>query len=225
MREIVFDTETTGLDPTAGHRIVEIGCIEILNSIPTGQTFHFYLDPERDMPEEAFRVHGISAEFLIGKPKFAEIAEKFLMFVGDAMLVAHNAEFDLRFVNAELAALGHTPLGQERIIDTLALARRRHPGAPASLDALCRRFAIDLSARDKHGADIDCGLLAKVYIELLGGRQPGLDFAAPGAAGIAIVLPQDRPRREPRPHAASPEELAAHLAMLAAIKAPLWLAA
>jgi DNA polymerase III subunit epsilon len=152
MREIVFDTETTGLDPASGHRIVEIGCIEILNSIPTGQTFHFYLDPERDMPEEAFRVHGISAESLIGKPKFAEIAEKFLAFVGNAMLVAHNAEFDLRFVNAELTVLGHPPLGMERVVDTLALARRRHPGSPASLDALCQRYGIDASRRTKHPA-------------------------------------------------------------------------
>ena len=130
MREIVFDTETTGLDPASGHRIVEIGCVEILNAIPTGQTFHFYLDPERDMPEEAFRVHGLSIEFLTGKPKFAEIAEQFLSFIADAVLVAHNAEFDLRFVNAELAALGRPTLDSERIVDTLALARRRHPGAP-----------------------------------------------------------------------------------------------
>ena len=171
MREIVFDTETTGLDPAAGHRIVEIGCVEILNTIPTGQTFHFYLDPERDMPEEAFRVHGLSTEFLTGKPKFAEIAEKFLAFVGDAMLVAHNAEFDLRFVNAELAALGHPLLGSDRIVDTLALARRRHPGAPNSLDALCLRYGIDTSRRTKHGALLDSEILAEVYAELTGGRR------------------------------------------------------
>ncbi len=216
MREIVFDTETTGLDPTAGHRIVEIGCIEILNSIPTGQTFHFYLDPERDMPEEAFRMHGISAEFLIGKPKFAEIAEKFLMFVGDAMLVAHNAEFDLRFVNAELAALGHTPLGQERIIDTLALARRRHPGAPASLDALCQRYGIDASRRTKHGALLDAELLAEVYAELSGGRQASLllQTAAVNAQRAAAVRPT-------RPAPLAPLIVAAEWAAHAAFAATL----
>jgi DNA polymerase III subunit epsilon len=174
MREIVFDTETTGLDPAAGHRIVEIGCVEILNAIPTGQTFHFYLDPERDMPDEAFRVHGLSIEFLTGKPKFAEVASKFLSFVGDAMLVAHNAEFDMRFLNAELALLGLGPLSHERIVDTLALARRRHPGAPASLDALCQRYGIDASRRTKHGALLDAELLAEVYAELTGGRQASL---------------------------------------------------
>jgi DNA polymerase III subunit epsilon len=192
MREIVFDTETTGLDPASGHRIVEIGCIEILNSIPTGQTFHFYLDPERDMPEEAFRVHGLSSEFLTGKPKFAEIAEKFLAFVGeDAMLVAHNAEFDLRFVNAELTMLGHPPVGPERIVDTLALARRRHPGAPASLDALCQRYGIDSSRRTKHGALLDAELLAEIYAELTGGRQASLllQTAAVSAQRAAAARP------------------------------------
>jgi DNA polymerase III subunit epsilon len=191
MREIVFDTETTGLDPASGHRIVEIGCIEILNSIPTGQTFHFYLDPERDMPDEAFRVHGLSIDFLTGKPKFAEIAEKFLAFVGDATLVAHNAEFDLRFVNAELAVLGHPAIGIERIIDTLALARRRHPGAPASLDALCQRYGIDASRRTKHGALLDAEILAEVYAELTGGRQTSLllQTAAVSARRAATARP------------------------------------
>lgn len=224
MREIVIDTETTGLDPNDGHRIVEIACVELMHHVPTGRKFHRYVNPEREMPADALAVHGITAEFLAGQPPFETIADELADFIASDRLVIHNAEFDLAFLNAELARLGRPALACA-FVDTLALARRRFPGAPASLDALCRRFAIDLSVRDKHGADIDCGLLAKVYIELLGGRQPGLDFAGSGAAGIAIVLPQDRPRHEPRPHAASSEELAAHLAMLAAIKAPLWLAA
>ena len=171
MREIVLDTETTGLDPASGHRIVEIGCVELFNAIPTGQTYHVYLDPERDMPEEAFRVHGISIEFLAGKPKFAEIAEAFIAFIGDAPLVAHNAEFDMRFINAELAAIGFAAIGNDRVVDTLAIARRRHPGAANSLDALCQRYGIDLSRRTKHGALLDAEILADVYAELLGGRQ------------------------------------------------------
>lgn len=174
MREIVLDTETTGLDPASGHRIVEIGCVELFNTIPTGQFYHVYLDPERDMPEEAFRVHGLSIEFLTGKPKFTEIAEAFLAFIGDAPLVAHNAEFDMRFINAELATFGLPAIGSERVVDTLALARRRHPGAPASLDALCQRYGIDLSRRTKHGALLDSEILAEVYAELLGGRQTSL---------------------------------------------------
>ncbi len=174
MREIILDTETTGLDPASGHRIVEIGCIELFNVIPTGQSYHVYLDPERDMPEEAFRVHGISAEFLAGKPKFGEVAEALLAFLGDAPLVAHNAEFDMRFINAELMAHGFSPIGTDRVIDTLALARRRHPGAANSLDALCQRYGIDLSRRSKHGALLDAEILAEVYAELMGGRQTSL---------------------------------------------------
>lgn len=213
MREIVFDTETTGLDPASGHRIVEIGCIEILNSIPTGQTFHFYLDPERDMPEEAFRVHGLSSEFLTGKPKFAEIAEKFLAFVGNAMLVAHNAEFDLRFVNAELAVLGHPPLGMDRIVDTLALARRRHPGSPASLDALCQRYGINSSRRTKHGALLDAELLAEIYAELTGGRQASLllQTAAVSAQRAAAARPV---RPSPLAPLIAATEWAAHAAFV-----------
>lgn len=180
MREIVFDTETTGLDPAAGHRIIEIGCVELFNAIPTGENYHVYLDPERDIPEEAFRVHGISAEFLAGKPKFGEVAEALLAFLGDAPLVAHNAEFDMRFINAELVAQGLSAIGGDRVIDTLALARRRHPGASNSLDALCQRYGIDLSRRGKHGALLDAEILAEVYAELLGGRQASfaLDPAA-----------------------------------------------
>ncbi len=176
MREIVLDTETTGLDPAAGHRIIEIGCVELFNMIPTGQTYHVYLDPERDMPEEAFRVHGISAAFLAGKPKFVEIVEAFLVFLGDAPLIAHNAEFDMRFINAELAAQGIAAIATERVIDTLVLARRRYPGAANSLDALCQRYGIDLSRRSKHGALLDAEILAEVYAELLGGRQASLSL-------------------------------------------------
>ncbi len=215
MREIVFDTETTGLDPASGHRIVEIGCVEILNAIPTGQTFHFYLDPERDMPEEAFRVHGLSIEFLTGKPKFAEIVEQFLSFIADAVLVAHNAEFDLRFVNAELAALGHPTLTSERIVDTLALARRRHPGAPNSLDALCQRYGIDTKRRTKHGALLDAEILAEVYAELNGGRQASLSLQS--AAGNALRAAVRAERPAPLAPLIVAAEWAAHAAFIATL--------
>jgi DNA polymerase-3 subunit epsilon len=219
MREIVLDTETTGLDPREGHRIVEIACVELVHHVPTGRVFHRYVDPGRDVPEDARAVHGLDAAFLASQPPFAAIVDEFLAFIGADRLVIHNAEFDLAFVNAELARLGRPPLGVA-YVDTLSLARRRFPGAPASLDALCRRFAIDLSERDKHGAEIDCRLLAAVYIELLGGRQPGLDFALP--EDVASVA--ERERREPRPHAPTQDELAAHRAMLALVTEPLWLA-
>jgi len=223
VREIVIDTETTGLDPNDGHRIVEIACIELMHHVPTGRKFHRYVNPGRDIPADALAVHGLTAEFLANHPPFADIADELATFVAGDRLVIHNAEFDLAFINAELARLGRSALACP-FVDTLMVARRRFPGAPASLDALCRRYAIDLTAREKHGADIDCGLLAAVYVELLGGRQPGLDFAAPGTGGMVIAPPQDRPPRPARPHAPSIEELAAHQAMLAAIKAPLWLA-
>ena len=226
MREIVIDTETTGLDPQDGHRIVEVACVELIHHVPTGRKLHRYVNPERDIPADAHAVHGLTAEFLASHPPFAAIADELAAFIGADRVVIHNAEFDLAFINAELAQLGRAPLACP-FVDTLAVARRRFPGAPASLDALCRRFEIDLSAREKHGADIDCGLLASVYLELLGGRQPGLDFAA-GMAELAldqIGAAQRRPPRPARPHAPSVEELAAHQAMLAAIKAPLWLAA
>jgi DNA polymerase-3 subunit epsilon len=226
MREIVIDTETTGLDPQDGHRIVEVACLELVHHVPTGRKFHRYVNPERDMPADAYAVHGLTAEFLAGHPPFAAIADELAIFIGDDRLVIHNAEFDLAFINAELARLDRVPLACA-FVDTLAVARRRYPGAPASLDALCRRFAIDLSVREKHGADIDCGLLASVYLELLGGRQPGLDFAVGmievGTDQIGSV--QQRPPRPARPHAPSAEELAAHQMMLAGIKMPLWLAA
>jgi DNA polymerase-3 subunit epsilon len=225
MREIVVDTETTGLDPTQGHRIVEIACLELVHHVATGRKFHCYVNPERDMPADAFAVHGLTAEFLADHPPFAAIAEDLVGFIGDDRLVIHNAEFDLAFLNAELARLNRPPLACG-FVDTLSLARRRYPGAPASLDALCRRFAIDLSVREKHGADIDCGLLADVYIELLGGRQPGLDFALGGTTIVDVVLrPAMREPRPPRRHSPTAEELVAHVAMLAQIKSPLWLAA
>lgn len=222
MREIVIDTETTGLDPGEGHRIVEIAAIELSHHVPTGRTFHGYVNPERDMPDEAYAVHGLTAEFLAGFPPFAAVADEFLHFVAGDPVVIHNAEFDLAFLNAELARLGRPAL-TSAAVDTLSLARRRFPGSPASLDALCKRFSIDLSARDKHGAEIDCALLAEVYIELLGGRQPGLDFAvAPTAAMASAGAAMSRPMREPRPHSATTEELIAHAALLATITNPLW---
>jgi DNA polymerase-3 subunit epsilon len=221
MREIVVDTETTGLDPAFGHRIVEIAAIELFYHAPTGRRFHCYVNPERDMPVDAYAVHGLSAEFLAGYPPIAVAIGEFLAFVGDAPLVIHNAAFDIAFLNAELALLGRPPLSVA-FVDTLSLARRRFPGSPASLDALCRRFAIDLTARDRHGAEIDCDLLAAVYVELLGGRQPGLDFAVAEATEGALLAAENRSVRPPRPHVATAEELAAHHALLATISDPMW---
>jgi len=177
MREIVFDTETTGLNPLGGDRIVEIGCVEMVNRLPTGQTFHVYLNPERDMPDGAFRVHGLSAEFLSDKPLFSAVAQDFLDFIGDAALVAHNASFDMGFINAELVRIKMPGIAAERVIDTLQLARRKHPFGPNSLDALCQRYNIDNSRRTKHGALLDSEILAEVYIELTGGRQADLGLA------------------------------------------------
>ena len=171
MREIVLDTETTGLDPAGGHRIVEVACLELLNHIPTGRTYQSNINPERDVPSDAIAVHGLSAEFLGDKPRFAEIADKLVEFIGDAPLVIHNAEFDVRFLNAEFQRLARPPLGGERVVDTLQMARQKFPGAPASLDALCRRFAIDNTTRTKHGAQLDTELLADVYLELIGGAR------------------------------------------------------
>ena len=221
MREIVLDTETTGLDPKAGHRIIEIGCIELVNHIPTGETYHQYVNPERDMPAEAFAVHGLSEAFLEKHPVFAAIAGDFIDFIGDATLVIHNAAFDVGFVNAELERLGHAPVPMARAVDTVQLARARFPGAQASLDALCRRFEIDTSARTKHGALLDAELLALVYLELIGGRQPGLELAAE-AESAARVQPRDRPLRPARPHAPTPAELEAHAEFLEKLTDPIW---
>lgn len=221
MREIVLDTETTGLDPKQGHRIVEIGCVETLHHIPTGNSFHAYINPERDMPEEAFNVHGLSEDFLSDKPVFAEVVSDFLAFVADAPLVIHNAEFDMRFINAELERLGFPALAKTRAIDTVSMARKRFPGAQVNLDALCRRFEVDLSRRDKHGALLDAELLAEVYLNLRGGRQPGLELAGEGSEETGRIV-VERQYREPRPHDAPPEELAAHAALLDAISDPIW---
>jgi DNA polymerase-3 subunit epsilon len=222
MREIVLDTETTGLDHASGHRIVEIACIELMNHLPTGRVFHRYINPERGVEPEALLVHGLDDAFLAQHPTFAAHADALVEFIAEGPLVIHNAEFDLGFLNAEMRRLGRPPLACG-FTDTLTLARRRYPGAQASLDALCRRFAIDLSARERHGAKLDCELLAAVYLELVGGRQPGLDLGANGDDTRQAVL--DRPVRLPRPHAPSAEELAAHLQFLAKLTAPLWLAA
>lgn len=200
MREIVLDTETTGFDPESGDRIVEIGAIELVGHVPTGQQFHEYIDPERAMPQEAFEVHGLGDDFLRGKPKFAELGRKFLDFIGDAKLVIHNAAFDMKFLNAELKWMGLPQLPNERAIDTLEIARRRFPGSPASLDALCRRFAIDNSARTLHGALLDSEILAEVYLELIGGRQPDFALASASrettgaAASSEVWTPPPRPR-------------------------------
>ncbi len=218
MREVVIDTETTGLDPGHGHRIVELACLELNNHVLTDRKFHSYLDPQRQMPEEAFRVHGISAEFLAGKPLFSDIVEGFLDFIGEDPLVIHNAEFDLGFLNAELEALSRPALPITRAVDTLGLARRKFPGAQASLDALCRRFEIDNSARTVHGALLDAELLAAVYLELIGGRQPGFELGAAVSGAPAA----SRPSRAPRPHAPTAAELTAHEALLKRLKDPLW---
>jgi DNA polymerase III subunit epsilon len=217
MREIVLDTETTGLDPAAGHRIVEIACIELLHHISTGRDFHRYVNPGRDIPADAHAVHGLTEEFLADHPPFETIADELLAFIGSDPLVIHNAEFDLAFLNAELARIGRPMLAPPHV-DTLTMARQRYPGAPASLDALCRRFDIDISGRASHGAQIDCCLLAAVYLELIGGRQPGLDFVVPQTEVVSAI----RIARPPRPHAPSPAESAAHEAMLALLTVPLW---
>lgn len=230
MREIVLDTETTGLDPETGDRVVEIGCLELINHVPTGRTLHHYFNPERDMPEEAFRVHGLSVEFLSSHPTFGVLVDEVMEFLGDATLVIHNATFDMRFLNKELQLLGRPPIPMDRALDTVAMARRKYPGAQVNLDALCRRFEIDNSNRELHGALIDADLLASVYLELIGGRQP--DLMAPPAeasqtASAAGSTPKtidkiERVYREPRPHAPSPEEAAAHAAFLEKLKQPIW---
>jgi DNA polymerase-3 subunit epsilon len=212
-REIVFDTETTGFDAEGDDRVVEIGCLELVNHMPTGETFHVYINPERNMPQGAFEVHGLSEEFLAQHSVFAAIADDFMAFIGDAPMIAHNATFDMRFINAEMARLGKKGLTDDRIIDTLAMARTKFPGAQNSLDALCRRFDVDTSTREKdgHGALLDSKLLAEVYLELIGGRQPGLVLAAQEKARQDAKTTTIRP---PRPHDASPEELAAHKAFI-----------
>jgi DNA polymerase III subunit epsilon len=225
MREIVLDTETTGLDPYQGHRLVEIGCIELVNGFPSGQNFHRYLNPERDVPAEAFAVHGLSAEFLQDKPYFADVVEDLLTFIADAPLVAHNAMFDLGFLNAELERAGKTLVARERLVDTLLLARRKHPGGPNRLDDLCARYGIDNSRRTKHGALLDAEILAEVYLELIGARQAQLilveasNTTAGLHAGVAVI----RTRPAPLVSRLTADEREAHLAFVATLgEAAIW---
>jgi DNA polymerase-3 subunit epsilon len=199
LREIVFDTETTGLDPNNGDRLIELGCVEIVNRIPTGREFHRYINPERDISAEAVAVHGLTVEFLKDKPRFRDVADEFLGFIGDAPLVAHNAAFDLSFLNAELERVPRPPLSAARIVDTLALSRRRHPAGPHNLDALCKRYGIDLSQRTKHSALLDSMLLASVYVELLGERQATLGLNGQGGAELAAYAKRGQARQRPAP--------------------------
>lgn len=230
MREIVFDTETTGLDPKTGDRMVEMGCVEMVNRVETGATYHAYYNPERDMPAGAEAVHGLSASFLSDKPLFKDTAAEFLEFIGDAPLIAHNASFDFGFLNAELVIAGLEPISLDRKIDTVALARKKHPGAKLSLDALCTRYGIDRSHRVKHGALLDAELLAQVYVELTGGRQIGLGLAAENSRADApvnetaasLIGKPSGERRDPRPHSASADELARHKEFVSQMETPLW---
>ena len=232
MREIVLDTETTGLVPGDGHRVVEIGAVELFNHVPTGRVFHTYVNPEREVPEDALQVHGLTSAFLAEQPCFAEVVEEFLAFLdhdgnanqAPARLVIHNAEFDIAFLNSELVRLGRPPLdGGYGIINTLQIARQRFPGAPNSLDALCRRFSVDASVRTRHGALLDAELLAECYLGLIGGRQPDLGLVAM-VATRRVTMVRQRVARPPRPHAPSDDELAAHMAFLAQLSNPVWLA-
>lgn len=223
MREVVLDTETTGLRHDEDDRLVEIGCIELVNHVPTGRHYHQYVNPERSMPEGAFRVHGLDDAFLADKPKFAEVVDAFLAFIGDAPLVIHNAAFDMGFLNAELRRIGRPLLPLDRAIDTVRLARQKFPGAQASLDALCKRFNIDNSARVKHGALLDAELLAEVYLELVGGRQQGLGLVGEDDFTLAALpLRPQGPARPARPHAPTAEELAAHEKFISKLKEPVW---
>ena len=225
MREIIFDTETTGLNPAGGDRMVEIGCIEMINRVETGRTFHAYFCPDRPMPSEAEAVHGLSDIFLSDKPRFADLVEDLLEFIGDSPLIAHNASFDFGFLNHELQRCARDPVCLSRMIDTLTLARSKHPGAKHSLDALCTRFGVDRSQRVKHGALLDAQLLAQVYVELTGGRQIGLSLGIAPArteAQSLAALPVQRVVRPPRPHAASDEERTRHRSFIARLTSPLW---
>ncbi len=221
-RSILFDTETTGLDPLTGDRILEIACLELDNDLPTGITFHRVIDPQRDIPEEAARIHGIRAEQVRGKPLFADIVDDLMDFIGDGTLVAHNAPFDFGFLNAELGRLKRAPISRSRMVDTLALAKTRFPGMPNSLDALCRRFGIDLSERTSHNALLDCKLLAEVYIELTGGRQRGLSLASDSQGSMQIATYSSEGPRIARPIVPSEAERDAHAAFVAKLKEPVW---
>jgi DNA polymerase-3 subunit epsilon len=225
MREIALDTETTGLDPATGDRVVEIGAVELFNQMPTGRSYHQYLNPDRSMPREAFEVHGLSDDFLRDKPRFRDVAGAFLDFIGDATLVIHNAPFDMKFLNHELTFAGHPALPMSRALDTVLLARQKYPGSPASLDALCRRFGVDNTMREKHGALLDSEILAEVYLELIGGRQPDLTLnpvhSTSAAARDAVWRPKPRPT--PLPTRLTADEAAAHQAYVTKLGASaLW---
>ena len=228
MREIILDTETTGLDPETGHKLAEIGCVELLNMVPTGKVYHQYINPGRAMPAEASAVHGLTDAFLKDKPLFSEIFTDFIEFIGQDTLVIHNASFDMKFINYELKQVGFPAIPPKRVVDTLRLAREKFPGSPASLDALCRRFSIDNSSREFHGALLDAQLLSEVYLELMGGRQHGLGLAKKAETAnesvelVSVQAGREKTFREPRPHAANDEEIAAHAAMVAGIKDAIW---
>ena len=221
-RAVLFDTETTGLEWALGHRVIEVAALELFNDLPTGRHFHAVIDPERTIPDDATRIHGLTSSHVAGKPRFAALADELLTFFGDGKLIAHNAPFDFGFLNAELDRVRQPPLAPARMIDTLALAKARFPGMPNSLDALCRRFAIDLSARTTHNALLDCRLLAEVYVELTGGRQRGLSLATAKTPAAVAVYAHTGPR-DPRPIVPSEAELAAHAALLGRLKDPVWL--
>lgn len=225
MKEIVLDTETTGMDPNDGHKLVEIGCVELLNHIPTGKTLQIYINPEREIPADATAVHGITNEFVADKPVFSQVYTDFLEFIEGGKLVIHNAEFDMKFINYELGKVGHPSIPWANVIDTLAMARKKFPGSPANLDALCRRFGVDNTERTYHGALLDSELLAEVYLELLGGRQHGLGLAAQTAQAKEAqnkTRQSTREFKEARSHSASKEEIANHEAMLEKLQDPLW---
>ncbi len=221
-RSVLFDTETTGLDPLNGDRVIEVAALELINELPTGRHFHALIDPERDIPAEASRIHGMTAEDLVGKPVFAAVAAELAAFFGDSKLIAHNAPFDFGFLDMEFGRAGLPRLARDRMIDTLTLAKTRFPGMPNSLDALCRRFAIDLSARTTHNALLDCRLLAEVYVELTGGRQRGLSLAAQDSRGPVTVYVHTGPRT-PLLMQPTEAELAAHAAFLKRVMEPVWL--
>ena len=226
LREISLDTETTGMEPATGDRMVEIGAVELINHVPTGKNYHVYLNPERDIPPEAVAVHGLTEEFLADKPLFSQVFPEFLDFLGaDSQLVIHNAEFDMKFINAELKSVGHPGIKMDRVMDSVKVARKKFPGSPANLDALCRRFDIDLSGRELHGALLDAQLLADVWLELNGGRQRGLEIEADGqnhGSESGNVIAMERTFREPRRFEVPKEELQAHEALLEKLKDPLW---
>ena len=222
-RSVLFDTETTGLDPLFGDRVIEIAALELVNDLPTGRQYHSLIHPDRDIPDDAIRIHGITIDKLLGKPRFHEVVDELITFLGDGPLVAHNAPFDFGFLNAELSRLARPLLAPERMIDTLALAKARFPGLPNSLDALCRRFGIDLSERTSHNALLDCRLLAEVYVELTGGRQRGLSLTAAGQAALPVVSYQAVASRIPRLMVPTDAELAAHAAFVARLKEPVWM--